>query len=779
MRRQRFIGYDLNGRRDLAARSWLVKPGEEEELEGEFIVSGGLNGAVIRVDEEGGKRHVGGALARLAPQGRGDSWGAVGAADKRTPTYELVREAEHHPSELPFALSALGTGADVAVISMDDVMGIREAQQEALLRAMRKIRNRRCLHVWRPVLAVLSALEDGSLESASSVAVISQTAEGVATQRLTIRKDEIFAPERRQVGRLHQCGLGFDQLLERARSLVETQIPVRTRKEELRHLEMPIRMAMGLESTSELCRSWNGSWVIVPEMPAPSIESDLLPEAVQDEIADADAVLVETLAEGSVRSHFASLIGKISGGEPIVVLAFDSVARGALIAARRLFRGETVYFDFLPQISTIIQDGHGPKNFDLIPPDATLPAGKSYRSEVPAKLGLQSGQDQITVYLKKELEDRPRKAVLQLPGKSEGTQEIRCLVEQAPAQGRARIVLESDIFQAPVTVDWDGAEEIEEDWKTVLEGLEMPKPTIPSRLILPATYELWRDQPGRTGLSTLLRQSLEQPDWRTLANKMSSRDGGAYCVSSDGNLPMEATAEEHELLTKVQKSALEHTLERAEGMLVENDNDALRFLTWLFRRCDAKVIPEMLKALGACMGAHPFVFHHACQRLIYQGLGRVLSGGEAIRHVLDHLLAIPDTRWNSMNHVACAAFLLSRTDDAPRLLERAEVERLACIGAEKLRESIRHHQYNTLHYPPFLLVGLLRWRLVDNWALVAGTDRIADIMLEAVEYALPSLERQTGIKANLRRLHRALSDVREELKGEGRNPDLLMELATL
>ena len=132
-----------------------------------------------------------------------------------------------------------------------------------------------------------------------------------------------------------------------------------------------------------------------------------------------------------------------------------------------------------------------------------------------------------------------------------------------------------------------------------------------------------------------------------------------------------------------------------------------------------------------------------------------------------------------MNHVACAAFLLSRTDEAPQILDRAEVNNLAKIGSRTLRESIRRGQYNTLHYPPFLLVGLLRWRLVDNWALVAGTDPAADTMLEAVEYALPSLERQLRNRPNMRRLFKALSDVKEELKGEGRNPDLLLELASL
>ncbi|WP_434056156.1 MAG: metallophosphoesterase [Roseibium sp.] len=82
-------------------------------------------------------------------------------------------------------------------------------------------------------------------------------------------------------------------------------------------------------------------------------------------------------------------------------------------------------------------------------------------------------------------------------------------------------------------------------------------------------------------------------------------------------------------------------------------------------------------------------------------------------------------------------------------------------------------------YPPFLLVGLLRWRVVDNWALVAGSDAAADMMLEAVNYALPRLKRQAESRPNLLRLYKALSDVREELKGAGRNPDLLLEFASL
>ena len=781
MRRKRFIGYDLNGRRDLAARSWLIKPGEEEELEGEFIVSGGLNGAVVRVDDEGRDQYVGGALARLAPQGRGPGWGSVGAIERRVLTYDLVQEPERYTKELPCALSALGGGADVAVASMDDVPGIRETQQEAFLRAMRDIRNRRVLHVWRPVLATLATLEDGLLDGAVSVVIISQAAAGLSTQCLKIRDAEVRAPERRQPGKLHECSFGFDRFLKRARDFVEIQVTERTREEELKHLETTIRMAMGFEPRSELYKIGNGDWVVAPELESPSFDQEQLPKSVEEEIADVDAIIVETLAEGPVRAQFAALVSEAADEKPLV-LSSNAVARGALIAAQRFFWGKPVYFDFLPQISTIVQDVQGPKNFDLIPHDAMLPAGKIYRSEVPAQLGLQSGQTQITVYLNKELEERPRKANLALQSAPERMQEIRCLVEQAPAQGRARIMLESDLFQAPMTIDWDSAEEVEQDWDTVLKNLETPKPTIPNRLILRATHELWIDQrKRRPGLSTLMKKALSggEPNWADLANKLCSREGGAYCVSSDGYLPEKVSNEDRQLLADLQRKALEHTLARANGTLVDNDNNALRFLTWLFKRCDEEVVAELLKALLAQTGGHPFVFSPGNRKLIYQGLGRILSDGATIRKVLDHLLSLPDERWNSTHHVACAAFLLSRNEEAPQLLERTEVDTLARIGVRILRESIRRDQYNTLHYPPFLLVGLLRWRLVDNWALVAGEDPVADTMLKAVEYALPSLDRQSETRANLRKLHNALSDVREELMGEGRNPNLLMDLATI
>ncbi|MFC3119531.1 hypothetical protein ACFOHS_19875 [Jhaorihella thermophila] len=83
--------------------------------------------------------------------------------------------------------------------------------------------------------------------------------------------------------------------------------------------------------------------------------------------------------------------------------------------------------------------------------------------------------------------------------------------------------------------------------------------------------------------------------------------------------------------------------------------------------------------------------------------------------------------------MACAAFLLSRTDTAPMLLTRDEVEHLAKIAEAKVHEAVGRDFTTRYSYGPYLLVGLLRWRLKEPWALVAGRDETADRLLAATQ----------------------------------------------
>ena len=86
----------------------------------------------------------------------------------------------------------------------------------------------------------------------------------------------------------------------------------------------------------------------------------------------------------------------------------------------------------MPQISTIVQTGLEPTNFDLIDQSETLRAGTVYRSKKPAILGTQAGQKEIEIYLKKEGDLQPRQARIQLPVAATSTHSVSVYVEQTP-----------------------------------------------------------------------------------------------------------------------------------------------------------------------------------------------------------------------------------------------------------------------------------------------------------------------------------------------------------
>lgn len=129
--------------------------------------------------------------------------------------------------------------------------------------------------------------------------------------------------------------------------------------------------------------------------------------------------------------------------------------------------------------------------------------------------------------------------------------------------------------------------------------------------------------------------------------------------------------------------------------------------------------------------------------------------------------------------MACAAFMLSRTDSAPLLLDREAVNFIARVAENKIREAVGQEFSARYSYGPYLLVGLLRWRLKDPWALVAGKDPLADRLLEATKELVKSLKRRMARDARLVSHHQVLTQVCEELEGKGSNPDLLVDLESL
>ena len=784
---RRLAGYDLNGWRDCAARSWRQLPGDEEEF-GRFIISGGVNSAVVSVDGS----FIGGPIAQLAPQGRGDGWGQVGEKRRRASVRLLRTQPWEHEQQLSATFAALGQGAQVGVIAIDDTGQIDDRAFDGWLSAMRGAGIRRGFHIWRPVLAVLKAVDSGLVDDDfKTVAVVSQQDVGLATQLFTLRQGKVRAPERRRAGQLFPCAFGYQSFHQAAEVELAPDLDSSRAGNDFSNLEGPVRWALGEEQPAELLRDWRGGWMHVPSLPKAVRSPEDLPPGLCEAIASTDLVLLESLSSGTVVEDLKKLLAA-STKAPVLPLPSNAVAEGGLVAAERLAAGLPAYFDFLPQISTIVQSRDGPVSYDLIPADAVLPAGEVYRSGKPAQFGLHTGQEKIKVFLLKEGQTSPRKAELALP-KGMNTQDpISCRVEQSPAQGRARIILDGAHLASPLVVDWDQAEPLEEDWDGLIGSLQDPPPTVPNRLVLPATRELWEDN-KRGGLRDLLLQETmaREPNWDVLANKFSQRinveyftNAGplfekAYCVTSDGALPPGLTSEDSDLLDSMIERALDVTLKRLKsGHEDQSSNDALRFLTWTFRRCPREVVPHLLDALEARAGGHPFVRHQSSRVLVFQGLGRVLDEAEWIDQVLEHLRGVPVSDWRSKMQIACLAFLLSRTDAGPKRLQQVDLDELPRIACQMLDETVRKGSVLNLHYPPFLIVGLLRRRIVDPYAFVVDTDPRAAIMHQAISRNLPKIRRLRAT-ATLSAIVRVLEQTWTMLEGSGGNPDLLREIASL
>lgn len=783
MTERKLCGFDVNGWRDSVARNWVARPGDEEELGGLALVEGSVLPEVVCVGDSKSQRWIGGAQADLAPHGRGGGWGLLGDAGRRRTVRSLIHYDEVPPTILSAAFTGLAQGASHSVAAIEDTDQTTERMQERLFSGLSAARAGKSLLVWRSVLALIHAIDAGKLDSSACdgarIGIIGHVGEGFSVQTLRLRieskgADQHLAPERRQVGNLVRCSLGYQSLVDAASAQIMELAP-NNRSEHYRSARSIGLLAFGIDAQPEPLRRANGDWDILVPPDALGFPSAKVPDAIRESMQGCDVVLFESLTEGNVRRTLIDLI-KNALPVPFVALPADAVSKGALIAAGRHAAGRTVYFDFLPQIATIVQGADGALSYDLIGESETLPAGRLYRSPKPARLELLAGQERFRVYLQKETHDWPRRAMIEVGIQAREAAPIDLWVEQAPAAGRAKILMQAPTLSRQFTVDWDTAEVLDLSWEDLLADLTTPPPTIPKRLVLPCGLFAWDDSPKGPGLIKILAENTQKatPNWEELATKLSARPHGHYCVSSDGKVPPGAPIEAVEQLDELTERAVFIVQRMAQGAIAPN-TAPLRFLTWQFRRCPSKVATLLLDAWDARSRGltHPLATSPQAWILIRQGLGRIVHSPEQEASALASLLRKPVDTWAWREETAAAAFLLSRSDDGPGILERGDVDRL---GARVIWEFNENHgsEYTKFNYAPFLLVGLLRWRLKSARALVAGNDPLADDFVRVVERAMDDMTRRaTRLQKVATRWTTILSAILDELRGSGVNPDIL------
>lgn len=781
----RLCGFDVNGWIDFAARNWSVLPGGEEEIGRTTINPGGLLGSVVCVGSDRDKHWIGGPPADLAPHGLGIGWGDVGKRDRRLSVRRLLEGAETHREALGAAFSGIARGARFSVIAIDE--GYGEADQERLLDALAAARLSNTMLVWRSVLAVLSHLEVHDVPNGTRIGVVSQAGQGFTVQSLRVlraggRTGTVLAPERRRAATIVPSCFGYQNLVSTARRVI-LESGGQGDPTVHRALARSVgRLAFGHPISPEVLRNERGDWEILEPPQAIELPDEVPSTEAFAAVSGCEVILFESVVSGQV--HAAALTAcEQATGRKVTVLPRDAVAKGALFAARRLSLGEPVFFDFLPMISTIVFSAGEASNYDLINAEETLEAGRFYRSPHPAKLALPPGQAKLSVYLRKEAEAWPRKAEIDIGNSIEAPVPVSLWVEQKPAAGRARILLEARALDRQFAVDWETANIIEKNWEEVIEDLATPPPSMPNRLVLECGMHAWESSDRGPGLMELLTANIDrpQPDWEALANRLSSRPYQKYCISSDGEIPQEIPENVQLQLQTLTDRAIEETEDRVANRRIA-ENGALKFLTWQFRRCPdcvGDLLLDCIEQEHLPIFSHPFINHQSHPILVYQGAARVIGDKIQERRLLSAILNRRMTSWRWRVETACLAILLSRSLAAPRLLERAELDKMARRIVFEFRDNLRT-DYTKFHYAPFLLAGLLRYRQRESHAFVVGLEELADRIYLAMDDVIEDLERKRPRSPRFERASRKylpiMKDLQAELEGQGSNPDLLMDI---
>ncbi len=798
---KKLCGFDVNGWRDFAARNWDVQSDGKEVIGPgpPVISSAGPVTSVVRMDLEDGDHWFGGRQADLAPHGLGGGWGAVGQPERRMTvrdTLGALHSGEGAGRQLAAAFRGLATGAAYNVVSLDDIAESTELLQERMLKALGTGRFRSPMLVWRPVLAALYAIEKGLAEGECTIGVICHAPMGVSVQKLRLRhpsdrSTEIIVPERRAAATHVPGDIGYDPLICRARERAVGPGGWSPRTEHRARARSVGRLALGLDPAPEIIRQANGQWDVIDLDTEAFLPETFLDDDIPD-LGDCSVVLLETLCEGSIRRTLSAHVSAMVA-PTVKTLPAKAVAFGALIAARRLSAGEPVYYDFLPQLSTIISGREGVGNVDLIDENDTIEAGRVYRSPNPAEFAIPANHPDVRVFLNKEGEAHPRKATVSLGTALSQPSKVSLWVEQKPAAGRARIILEAPDLNRHFVVDWDQAETDGRSWAEIIT----PPPPIPERLVLKCGRKRWEESRRGPGLIRLLRSvgDRDRIEWKTFADQLTARSYDKqqhavyYCISSDGKVPPDVPPDCITQLDRLTQRALEETRGRLARPHIRRDNDALRFLTWQFRRCPAEVANWLIRCIKKRPSRgnnHPFILNSSSWTLIYQGLARIAGDPQTERRIMDLLLSSDLGKWGWRQETACIAILLSRSETAPEFLSRDGVRRLVDRNIREYEQS-KGSEYDTFHYTPFLTAGLLRWRLEEPFGLLLGRDRLADRLVNAIDGVLADLKRertyplaQSGKKAKFEKKRERympiLEDLKLKLEGQEGNPDLLMDI---
>lgn len=783
------VGLDLNGRADVAARDRALDD-PDTVLDRPMVINGGSGGHIVTT---GGSalRRIAGPQAELAPHGRGDGWGGIGARGLRRSLAQALDapEADGAAADIRAAVDALARGARDVVLAVPDLPTFDESRQGCLIRAIRVGRGPQVRLLWRSVAAFLDLLDQGLIScdaTGEAWDILVHGPDGLERQRLTLIADKSHAghvaPRRDGVGSLVLKEVGLDTLLRRAKAAVMTANPnlAWDRCEETR-LGAALLSGAATAGEVEILRTWNTTWtsVTAPQILPESLWPDDMPMPEPD-TRIVGAFLVSPLAPPLATALARRLHSAWPG---LQAVTHATIARGALRAGRLIERGLPHYYDRIEPIRIAVQRDNEPGWEYLIQPDVVVPADKEYVSRPLDGFVWPQDKAQVEFFiLKGEREVRHWTAEKDRGPAKPSPVTLR--VRQTPGQSWARLSVASEswdvLARAPVALDWETIAPSNMTPDQVLEALRHPPPGIPDRIIEQPHAALWfgnvwagNGEASAYAIREVAGETVPLKLWAaTLRNPRVSPDGEKFWhVGTDGDLPGDLP---DDIVTGFQ-IALARAAKTLLGRARLHDNEPLLVATWCFASCPASVQDALVVAWEAHdrgLG-HRLLQAPAAIAVVKQGAGRAVTGKERLRQLLDVIVR------SKLNHhdINALATILSRRDEAPAALTREIVDNLL----PRLGDELLHLQVGTNFQQKFRatiqsIAGLFRWRAQESHALLAAREAVAQrlrITLEEVGHLLAH-PRFAQVPA-LPRKREIVGSIIEFLDGQG-DPDILSKI---
>jgi hypothetical protein len=378
---------------------------------------------------------------------------------------------------------AAGQAREAVIAVPDDGRFLEEARQRLIDAAVQG--GLRPTLLWRPVAALLGLepqlrAEDVAKLSGRTIGVLSCLEDGVHASRLEveIEPDErdgqtYFVPVRRQAGIVVAYKRPILDLAEELASRYAPPDDPQSGWQLLWGNGLALSWLLRLKAEDTVVQT-NDGWKLITGTPPENLPQVEFDDTKLDELNSFLDGIDYRVFEGPALATSAYeqrlvyfLQGRVAQWSQSLIFADKDehlVAHGCAVYQRRRDQKRITYRDYLPQLRLAVRRGANPDFVDLIPFDARVEGGGSYKSELDLGLSVQPGTSSLNFYLLREGNAKPRHVTVELGEHVVESVPISLRIRQQPAQGTARLTLvtaHDGIPFRPVELHWERM--VEED----------------------------------------------------------------------------------------------------------------------------------------------------------------------------------------------------------------------------------------------------------------------------------------------------------------------------